>query len=211
MTASLLHRLLRNEEHAIEATPDGVFRRAESTKSDEGSGVRRGILAGSFNPAHEGHIRLRDAADRFAGLSTNFEISVTNADKPPLSEAEILVRVQQFERPILLTNAPVFVRKAELFPDSTFVVGYDTAERILHPRYYGDIAGLNAALAAIRNLGCRFLVAARVTRGLLRRRPELEIPVGFETMFEPLPETEFREDISSTSIRLGSLEAPEDE
>jgi hypothetical protein len=35
-------------------------------------------------------------------------------------------------------QAPLFTQKAELFPNSVFVVGYDTAVRLVRPDYYGD-------------------------------------------------------------------------
>lgn len=203
MTASLLHKLLSNEEHAIEAIPDGVFRRVDS---GAGTGTRRGILAGSFNPLHTGHENLRRAADRFVQLETIFELSVSNVDKPSLSEHEIGARLCQFDTPVLLTNAPVFTRKAELFPGSTFVVGYDTAERILDPKYYDGSTGLYRALAGIRDLDCRFLVAARLTRGRLCANSDLPTPAGFADMFEAIPESKFREDISSTAIRGGAVD-----
>ena len=33
-------------------------------------------------------------------------------------------------------QAPLFTNKAELFRDSAFVVGYDTAVRLIDPKYY---------------------------------------------------------------------------
>lgn len=36
----------------------------------------------------------------------------------------------------MVTNQPYFYRKAELFPDSTFVVGVDTALRLLDVSYF---------------------------------------------------------------------------
>lgn len=36
---------------------------------------------------------------------------------------------------MVVTNQPYFYKKAELFPDSTFVVGVDTALRLLNVSY----------------------------------------------------------------------------
>ena len=47
------------------------------------------IFPGSFNPLHEGHIRMRDLAEKKTGMQTTFEICAKNADKPPLTFQEI--------------------------------------------------------------------------------------------------------------------------
>jgi hypothetical protein len=55
------------------------------------------------------------------------------------------------------------VDKARIFPGCWFVVGADTAERIVDPRFYGgDRDSMLLALDAIRRKGCRFLVAPRL-------------------------------------------------
>ena len=41
-------------------------------------------------------------------------------------------------RPACLPQAPLFTQKADLFHDSVFVVGYDTAVRLVKPDYYGS-------------------------------------------------------------------------
>ena len=46
-------------------------------------------------------------------------------------------------------------------PGSTFVLGYDTAIRVLNPKYYEGEAGLVRALSEIREHGCRFVVGGR--------------------------------------------------
>lgn len=37
-----------------------------------------------------------------------------------------------------LPQAPLYAQKARLFPGSVFVIGYDTAIRLLDPKYYGS-------------------------------------------------------------------------
>src|SRR5207253_2225903 len=83
---------------------------------------------------------------------------VVNADKPPLSEAEVRRRVAQllWKAPAWLTRAPTFVEKARLFPGAVFVVGVDTAVRIVQPRFYGGSEeGMRTAMGEIRERGCR--------------------------------------------------------
>jgi hypothetical protein len=96
------------------------------------------LLSGAFNPLHEGHLRLAEVAASILGAPVDFELSVLNVDKPPLSAEEILRRAGQFTNRVYLwiTRAPTFAEKAELFPEATFVIGADTAERLVSPRYY---------------------------------------------------------------------------
>ncbi|MCB0035812.1 MAG: hypothetical protein KDE51_17395, partial [Anaerolineales bacterium] len=86
---------------------------------------------------------------------------------------------------------------------TTFVVGYDTAVRILAPRYYHDsYEEMLAALDEMRQRGCRFLVAGRANEeGEYFQADDLEVPAGYESLFTPIPSHKFRRDISSTEIR----------
>jgi hypothetical protein len=61
-----------------------------------------------------------------------------------------------------LAQAPLYSDKAMLFPDSTFAIGYDTAERLVAPRYYGGNDGMLLSMAALHGARCRVLVAGRV-------------------------------------------------
>jgi hypothetical protein len=59
-------------------------------------------------------------------------------------------------------QAPLFTIKAKLFAKSTFVIGYDTAIRLIMPKYYGGEVEMILELASMRYRGCSFLVAGRV-------------------------------------------------
>lgn len=187
--------LLNGAARSVTVHPDG--RRSADAPV---AGV---LLSGSFNPLHAGHERLAQAAAQVLGLPALFELPIVNADKPPLSYAEIERRLEQlrWRYSVVLSRAPLFVEKAALFPGCVFAVGYDTAERLVEPRYYGGAAGRDAALAEIRGQGCRFLVAGRVDKGVFRTLADIAIPPGFEDLFVELPEAVFRADISSTAIR----------
>ena len=98
------------------------------------------LFPGSFNPMHEGHVLLARVAEELRQQPLAFEISVTNVDKPPLAGETVRHRLAQFawKSPVELTRAPTFLEKSRLFPGTTFVVGADTAERLVAPKYYGD-------------------------------------------------------------------------
>lgn len=162
------------------------------------------LLPGAFNPAHVGHRRLAEVAERLTGRPAAFELSVQNVDKPPLGLAEIRRRIEQFtwQAPLWLTRAPTFLEKARLFPGTVFVVGLDTAERIVATRYYaGDEERLCRALAEIQAAGCRFLVAGRADADRFRTLDDVTVPDSCSALFQAIPEAGFRLDVSSTRLR----------
>jgi hypothetical protein len=169
-------------------------------------GPRPGLLLpGSFNPIHEGHCSLAGVAEHLAGRPAAFELSVANADKPPLAGEEVRRRLEQFtwRAPGWLTHAPTFPEKAELFPGAVFVVGADTAARVLQPRFYQDSPErMAAALTAFCERGCRFLVAGRVdAAGVFRGLDDLDVPPPWRDLFTAVPADAFRIDVSSTQLR----------
>src|SRR5262249_52466965 len=100
---------------------------------------------------------------------------------------------------------PTFAEKAALFPGGIFVVGADTAARIVERRYYQDSESLrDAALEQIRQHGCRFLVAGRLNQARqFVTLTELDLPPGCRDLFTGIPEAEFHVDLSSTELRAG--------
>jgi len=170
------------------------------------------LLPGSFNPVHEGHWKLADIAARRLGTAVAFELSVTNVDKPPLAADEIYRRIGQFtwRAPVWLTRAPTFAEKAALFPGTVFVVGADTAARIVDPHYYKvSETHMAEALAHFRAQGCRFLVAGRVQGpGAFAGLEEIALPDACRDLFADSPESEYRFDLSSTELRAQAAVAP---
>jgi nicotinic acid mononucleotide adenylyltransferase len=163
------------------------------------------LFPGSFNPMHEGHVLLARAAEELRQQPLAFEISVTNVDKPPLAGETVRHRLAQFawKSPVELTRAPTFVEKSRLFRGTTFVIGADTAERLVAPKYYGDDElRMHVALEEIANSGSTFLVAVRIdAAGRVRRLDDIPVPRRYADLFTGIPEHRFRFDISSSQIR----------
>ncbi len=177
------------------AYPDGR-RRA-------GGQIPTALVPGSFNPGHEAHQALWEAARRRFGDPVAFELSITNVDKPPLPTGEVLRRAEKFRgrAGLVLSAAPTFVEKARLLPGAAFAVGADTARRIVEPMYYGGVDAMRTALHELRSLGARFVVAGRLEEGRFLQLRDLVLPPEAEGLFEAIPADELRVDVSSTELR----------
>jgi hypothetical protein len=196
-TVDTIGRLLTGEVNRVTAQPDGQLSLSAPLPAV--------LLPGSFNPMHEGHISLARTAEELRQQPVSFEISVTNVDKPPLASETIRHRLTQFawKAPVELTRAPTFLEKSRLFPNATFVIGADTAERLFAPRYYGDDEDrMHAALEEIASSGASFLVAVRLdAAGRVLALKDILVPPHYVDLFTEIPEHRFRADISSSKIR----------
>ncbi len=188
------------------------------------------LLPGSFNPLHEGHERMLSAAagklssalaarrgaqaGAACAVLPAFEMSVHNVDKASVvDQAALSARAAQFARagrggpwPLVVTAAPRFADKARLFPGSVFLVGFDTAVRLVDAKYYGgDAAAARAALAEmVCARGCEFVVCGRLVAGQGYKTLEHmieSVPPDLRYAFHGLSEREYRVDLSSTQLR----------
>ena len=158
-----------------------------------------------------------------------FEMSVTNADKPPLDPKEVERRVSMFtslptcdmpkDWSVILTNAPLFSQKTEILDNlitkgdssrkMSFVLGTDTFVRIINPKYYNNSRDeMLEALVDMRDKGVHFIVGGRLEQGtedkpvFINGEEEVRsLPSDIQSMFTLLTEDEFRLDISSTELR----------
>lgn len=171
------------------------------------------IMPGSFNPLHRAHQEMLQLAVEKSGRNVAFEIAVTNVDKSPLDFKDVEFRLSQFASndAVWVSNAPTFEQKAELFPNSTFVVGADTMLRIINPKYYrGSKDAMLKSLESIRSRGCQFLAFGRAVSENYVRQPErldddflvdFQLPKIIGEVTTWVTQSEFRIDLSSTELR----------
>ncbi|MDR0870363.1 MAG: hypothetical protein LBN39_06175 [Planctomycetaceae bacterium] len=165
------------------------------------------VFPGSFNPIHQGHLKMLALAEEQLGSKVSLEISVCNVDKPPLDYIELEYRLNEIQnaRPgqaVWLTQTPLFEDKANLFHGTTFTVGADTLRRFADLRFYHESTHqLHDVLRMIAFYNCRFLVFARNNQGTLESLTTLDIPDMLRSLCDEIPASQFAMDISSSDIR----------
>lgn len=101
---------------------------------------------GNFNPPHAGHFDMASRSSKaLSGGKIDYLINVDNPHKPHVSIIECLCRVAMFRaseefatscNSVQFTKGqPLFVDKVRNYPTCKFIVGADTLQRILDPKW----------------------------------------------------------------------------
>ncbi|WP_305065467.1 hypothetical protein [Methanococcoides sp.] len=161
------------------------------------------IFSGSFDPCHKNHIQMAEQAFNKLGRKVHFEISLTNVDKPPIDLISLQERLESLRKykeevffgSVLLTVAPLFIQKVNLFENATFIIGADTANRLFKTRYYRNEEDMRDMLKNFRIRNTHFLV-------FQRKGVDLELEPEIYDLCEIVPLDDYLDNgTSSTSIR----------
>lgn len=172
-------------------------------------------LPASLNPVHSGHREMANLAENklstpFGKVSCKYLISTSSPHKGDLSLQEILYKAgmlraeatkalypnQVFREFEFTKDEPLYLDKARKRPGSIFVIGTDTMERFLDPKWGPDPVEM---LCELKELNTKFFVMGRkTTDGVFQTVNDIPVPDGYNDLFVHL---EGRVDISSTQLR----------
>lgn len=158
-------------------------------------------LPASLNPIHDGHREMARVGEHLCLRPTNYLISTSSPHKGDLTLQEMLfkagmLRAESELRSFEFTKSePLFLDKARARPGSTFIIGTDTMERFLDPKWGPSIPEM---LKEFEKLNTKFLVMGRVMNGDFKTADAIQVDENYRYMFSSI---EGRVDISSTELR----------
>jgi len=157
------------------------------------------LFPGSFNPPHAGHFGMAKAFQSATKLDPTFHITAVSPHKPALSVVDMLQRAKLlhgFNR-AFSTLDPLYLDKAKKFPGCPILLGADSLERMVDPKWGVSPEELSREFS---RLGTQFYVPeVRAIGGQEVRARELALPPGLIVNLIP-----GRWDISSSELRASA-------
>lgn len=181
------------------------------------SGTRRAAedekgvyLPATLNPIHEGHRAMCRAAEEALSpegpvrIRASYLVSSVSPHKGRLSVQDMLfkagmLRAERWRNESRLVeftrDEPLFLDKARKRPGSVFIIGADTMQRMLDPKWGPNI---DEMLREMSNLKVLFYVMGRMIDDKWTTCRDIKVQWPHNTLFRPL---EGRIDVSSTGLR----------
>lgn len=157
------------------------------------------LMPGSFNPPHEGHFGVANSfRDKFS-KNVVFEIGTNPPHKNPPTVQELLQRAKMLKGyDVLFTkDIPMYLEKARAYPGMALLMGADTMQRILDPKWGINVPGM---LKEFRSLHTKLYVSGRMIDGKWTTVHDL-INDNSNMDFNIFRELDGRWDISSSELR----------
>lgn len=171
------------------------------------------IMPGSFNPLHFGHRNIIKHAREYTKKPVFLEHCVNSLDKPDSYAriADVVAQAWNADCSIYITDANMFVYKAELFKKPIFAIGADTFGRIIDPKYRdGSVQAIRNDLRYMYDRGVEFLVYPRLIGGVTITMKDYDIVAernGFDLYnFTDISEPFIQERYPFTPISVSSTQ-----
>ena len=102
----------------------------------------------------------------------------------------------------MLTSAGRFSEKAEMFPNSVFIIGADTLMRVFDEKFYKSYKDMMEHIQRFNDHNINFLVFGRKVAKKFISLKDINVPELIKDRCTGIEEDSFRDDISSTELRL---------